>query len=49
LSKAYPYFDARGKAEKMVGININITERRRVLEVIAESEKRFHAMSDNAP
>jgi two-component system CheB/CheR fusion protein len=49
LSKAYPYYDRSGEAEKMVGVNINVTERRRAIEALAESEKRFHNMSDNAP
>jgi two-component system CheB/CheR fusion protein len=49
LSKAYPYYDWAGEAEKMVGVNINVTERRRAIEALAESEKRFHNMSDNAP
>lgn len=49
LSKANPYYDSYGKPDKIVGVNINITERRRAIEALAESEKRFHTMSDNAP
>jgi PAS domain S-box-containing protein len=49
LSKANPYDGQDGKPEKMVGVNINITDRMRAMEAIAESEKRFHTMSDNAP
>jgi two-component system CheB/CheR fusion protein len=49
LLKANIYSDNKDKAERMMGINIDITERKRAIEAIAESEKRFHALSDNAP
>lgn len=49
LAKANTYFDADGNPDKLVGVNIDITERRRDFEALAESEKRFHTMSDSAP
>jgi two-component system CheB/CheR fusion protein len=49
LSKATTYYDAVGKPETMMGVNIDITERKRAIEALAESEKRFHTLSDQAP
>jgi two-component system, chemotaxis family, CheB/CheR fusion protein len=49
LTKANVYYDRSNKGERMMGINIDITERKRAVEAIAESEKRFHALSENAP
>lgn len=49
LAKGNTYYDARGKAEKMMGIRIDITERRTAVEALQESERRFHTMSDQAP
>lgn len=49
LAKANTYYDEVGKPEKMVGVNIDFTERKTAMEALAESEKRFHTMSDNAP
>ncbi len=49
MAKANPYYDDRGNPDKMVGVNIDVTERTMVIQALEESEKRFHAMSDNAP
>jgi two-component system CheB/CheR fusion protein len=49
LSKANTYYDKSGRPDRMMGINIDITERKLATEALAESEKRFHNMSDNAP
>jgi two-component system, chemotaxis family, CheB/CheR fusion protein len=49
LSKANVYFDKSGKAQRMMGVNIDITERKRAMDAIAESERRFHTLSDHAP
>ena len=38
-----------GKAEKMLGVNIDITERKLQEEAIRESEERFRNMADTAP
>lgn len=49
MAKANPYFDAEGKPEKMMGICIDITDRKNALEALEESEKRFRSISDQAP
>jgi two-component system, chemotaxis family, CheB/CheR fusion protein len=49
LSKANAYYDDRGQPEIMMGVNIDITERKRAVEALAESEQRFHTLSDQAP
>jgi two-component system, chemotaxis family, CheB/CheR fusion protein len=49
LSKANVYPDKNGKIVQMMGVNIDITERKRSIEALAESEKRFHTLSDQAP
>ncbi|HEX8038355.1 MAG TPA: CheR family methyltransferase [Chryseosolibacter sp.] len=49
MAKAHTYYDDLGKPDKMIGVNIDVTERRAAIQALEESEKRFHAMSDNAP
>jgi two-component system CheB/CheR fusion protein len=49
LTKANTYYDANGNPERMIGVNIDITERKRSIQALEESERRFHTMSDNAP
>jgi two-component system CheB/CheR fusion protein len=49
LARANTYYGANREPEKMVGVHIDITERRRAVEALQESEKRFHTMSDHAP
>jgi two-component system, chemotaxis family, CheB/CheR fusion protein len=48
LSKANTYY-RKNRPEKMMGVNIDITERKRSVEALEESEKRFHTLSDHAP
>jgi two-component system CheB/CheR fusion protein len=49
MSKANTYYDAAGEPERMMGVNIDITDRKQALEALAESERRFHTLSDQAP
>jgi two-component system CheB/CheR fusion protein len=49
LSKANVYLDQEGNPEMMMGVNIDITERKQAIEALQESEKRFHTLSDQAP
>jgi two-component system CheB/CheR fusion protein len=49
LSKANVYLDQQGSPQMMMGVNIDVTERRQAIEALAESEKRFHTLSDQAP
>jgi two-component system CheB/CheR fusion protein len=49
LTKANTHFDEKGVPDRMIGVNIDITERKHAIETLEESEKRFHTMSDNAP
>jgi PAS domain S-box-containing protein len=43
------YRDASGKAVRLVGYNLDVTERHRAAERIRESEARFRALADSAP
>jgi two-component system, chemotaxis family, CheB/CheR fusion protein len=49
LSKANTFYGVLGEPEVMMGVNIDVTERRLAIEALAESEKRFHTLSDQAP
>jgi two-component system, chemotaxis family, CheB/CheR fusion protein len=49
LSKANTYFGPGGEPVRMMGVSIDITERKQAVEALAESERRFHMLSDQAP
>ena len=43
------YFDEHGKIKRMVGMVVDITERKRAEEAVKESEQRFQLVADTAP
>lgn len=43
------YFDENGKIKRIVGMVVDITERKRGEEAIKESEQRFRLVADTAP
>jgi len=47
-SKGQVYYDQTGKAIRMTGINMNITERKRNEEILRQSEERFRTLIDTA-
>jgi diguanylate cyclase (GGDEF)-like protein/PAS domain S-box-containing protein len=49
LSNARVHFDQEGKPERMIGINVDVTERKRMEEALLESESRFRSFMDNSP
>ncbi len=42
-------FTADGQLERMVGLNVDITDQRRTEQALRASEERFRALIDNAP
>jgi PAS domain S-box-containing protein len=43
------YRDQEGRAVRILGVNFDITERRRAESALQESEERFRAMADSTP
>jgi PAS domain S-box-containing protein len=48
-SRGRGYYDANGRAIRMEGIALDVTERRAAQESLRESEKRFQAMANGIP
>ncbi|HEX8570984.1 MAG TPA: PAS domain-containing protein [Caulobacteraceae bacterium] len=42
-------YDAAGEAEQMIGVNIDVTDRRRAEDALRDSEARLRTLSDNLP
>lgn len=40
--------DARGRPARMIGVNIDITDRKRIEEELRESEQKFRTLAENA-
>jgi PAS domain S-box-containing protein len=48
-SQSHIFYDAHGEPLRMVGVNIDITERKRIERTLQESEERFRLTIDEAP
>jgi two-component system, cell cycle sensor histidine kinase and response regulator CckA len=49
LATKGPYRDAKGRVIGLVGSSVDITDRRRAAEALAESEERFRTVFEGAP
>ncbi|MDP3148535.1 MAG: PAS domain S-box protein [Ignavibacteria bacterium] len=49
LSRANAIFDEKGKAIRIVGTHVDITERKRAEEAIKDNEKRFRELIESLP
>jgi PAS domain S-box-containing protein len=49
MAKGYVVRNASGQAEWMIGVNVDITERKQAEAKLIESEERFRTMADTAP
>ena len=48
-SQGHIFYDAQGEPLRMVGVNIDISERKRIERTLQESEERFRLTIDEAP
>ena len=48
-SQSHIFYDAHGEPLRMIGVNIDITERKRIERTLQESEERFRLTIDEAP
>jgi PAS domain-containing protein len=49
LGKGQVFRDSRGNPIRLIGVNMDITERKRAEASLSESEERFRTMADTAP
>jgi diguanylate cyclase (GGDEF)-like protein/PAS domain S-box-containing protein len=47
-SRAYPEFDENGNVKSIVAITRNVTERQKIAQALAESEKRFRSLIEHS-
>jgi PAS domain S-box-containing protein len=48
-SQSHIFYDAQGEPLRMIGVNIDITERKRIERTLQEAEERFRLTIDEAP
>jgi PAS domain S-box-containing protein len=48
-SQSHIFYDAHGEPLRMIGVNIDITERKRIERTLQEAEERFRLTIDEAP